>query len=110
MKNRKDGAGPNGEGDGARWLDIGGILVDIRKGLRELMVTVGLAAVMELLEADRTLLCGPRSRPQQERKASRYGYDHGKLVVGGRKISVRKPRIRSHEGGEIPLSGLEGAQ
>lgn len=100
MKKRGERADKNGS---VRWLDIGGILVDIRKGLRELMVTVGLAAVMELLEAERTALCGPRSRLQQERKASRYGYDAGKLVVGGRKISVRKPRVRSSAGKEIPL-------
>ncbi len=100
MKKRDERADNNGA---ARWLDIGGILVDIRKGLRELMVTVGLAAVMELLEVERTALCGPRSKLQQERKASRYGYDTGKLVVGGRKISVRKPRVRSSGGKEIPL-------
>jgi transposase-like protein len=100
MKKRNERADNNGT---ARWLDIGGILVDIRKGLRELMVRVGLAAVMELLEAERTTLCGPRSKLQQERKASRYGYDTGKLVVGGRKISVRKPRVRSSGGKEIPL-------
>lgn len=103
MKKRDNRADNNGGGGVARWLNIGGILVDIRKGLRELMVTVGLAAVLELLEADRTALCGPRSQLQQERKASRYGYDSGKLVVGGRKISVRKPRVRSPEGREMPL-------
>lgn len=103
MKKRWERADNNGGGSAARWLDIGGILIDIRKGLRELMITVGLAAVTELLEGERRALCGPRNQPQQERKASRYGYDTGKVVVGGRKISVRKPRVRSSGGGEIPL-------
>ncbi len=61
MKKRSERGDNNDGGNATRWLDIGGILVDIRKGLRELMVTAGLAAMMELLEVERTALCGPRS-------------------------------------------------
>ena len=37
------------------------------------------------------------------RRAYRHGHDEGCLVFGGRKIRVKKPRIRSVEGQEIEL-------
>ena len=57
-----------------------------------------------LLEADREALCGPLRRWQPDRQAYRHGYDEGQLVLGGRKVRVRKPRVRRAKGGaEIPL-------
>jgi transposase-like protein len=56
-----------------------------------------------MLEADREALCGPNRRWQPERDAYRYGYDEGWLVLGGRTVKVRRPRVRGVRGGEIEL-------
>ena len=67
--------------------------------LREVMVWFGMEAFAGMLEDDRTELCGQRHHPQVDRKAYRYGYDEGRVVLGGRKVTMRKPRVRSFPAG-----------
>jgi transposase-like protein len=57
----------------------------------------------EMLEEDRTALCGPRHQPNGDRRAYRHGHDEGRLVFGGRKIRVETPRVRSVAGDELEL-------
>lgn len=74
------------------------------------MVNFGLQAFSEMLEEDRTQLCGPKSRPPPGRAAYRYGYDQGRVVLGGRKLVVPKPRVRSVGGSELELPCWSRAQ
>ena len=78
--------------------------------LREVMVNFGLKAFTDMLEDDRTELCGPKNRPQAERAAYRHGYDEGRVVLGGRKVVLEKPRVRSVEGAELELPSWKRAQ
>jgi transposase-like protein len=55
-----------------------------------------------MLEDDRTAICGPRYQHQVERTASRAGTVPSEVVLGGRKVSIRRPRVRA-EGEEVPL-------
>ena len=57
-----------------------------------------------MLEQDREDLCGARYRQQPDRQATRYGFNHGTAVLGGRKVRLPKPRVRGMEGGEVPPS------
>jgi len=84
-----------------------GILMDSRKALRELVMSSGLAVFGQMLEDDRTGLCGPRHKPSPDRSAYRHGHDEGSLVFGGRKVRLRKPRVRSIDGEEIELPSWE---
>lgn len=78
--------------------------------LREVMVEFGLRAFGEMLEEDRTQLCGPKHQPEPQRRAYRYGSDQGRVVLGGRKIAMSKPRVRSVDGEEIELPCWQRAQ
>ena len=69
-------------------------VLDTRLALRDFLLAAGLREFRELLEEDRTLLCGPKGRFQSERVAYRHGHDEGVLVLGGRKVRVPKPRAR----------------
>jgi transposase-like protein len=80
-----------------------GVIVALKDGLRELVVSAGMQVVEALLEDDREKLCGPKKKQQIDREAYRYGYDQGQLVMGGRKVSVAKPRVRRVAGGEVTL-------
>ncbi len=80
-----------------------GVILDARTALRELVLTAGLEVFTEMLEDDRATICGPKHQPMPDRRAYRHGHDEGRLVFGGRKIRVKKPRIRSIEGEEIEL-------
>ena len=82
---------------------MGTPVLDPRQSLLQMVLATGFEEVAARLEADREELCGPPRRWQPERQAYRYGYDQGQLVLGGRKVRVRKPRVRGAEGGEIPL-------
>jgi len=79
------------------------LLLEGRQALRELVLANGLRVFGEMLEEDRTLLCGPRHQPSAERSAYRHGHDEGQLVFGGRKIRLQKPRVRSVAGEEMEL-------
>jgi len=84
--------------------------LDARIALREVMVKFGLKAFGEMLEDDRTEVCGPKSLPQGCRRAYRHGHDVGKVVLGGRKVVVSKPRVRSVAGKELELPSWRRAQ
>jgi hypothetical protein len=83
-----------------RRVRLGTVLVRAKQALREVMLSAGTDVLMAMLEDDRTALCGPKHSQWEQRKNHRHGYDTGPLVLGGRKVAVRKPRVRSIEGGE----------
>jgi transposase-like protein len=59
-----------------------------------------------MLEADRTAVCGPRYQHQAERPASRAGTVTSEVVLGGRKVQIRRPRVRA-DGHEVALPTFE---
>lgn len=59
-------------------------VLDPRTALREFLLAAGMQALVDELEADRTMLCGPKGRFQDDRHAYRHGRDLGQLVLGGR--------------------------
>ncbi|MCI0410105.1 MAG: IS256 family transposase [Acidobacteria bacterium] len=86
-----------------RRVQLGSVLVRAKQALREVMLSAGTDVLMAMLEEDRAALCGPKHKQSAERENYRYGYDTGPLVLGGRKVAVRKPRVRSIEGDEVEL-------
>lgn len=71
--------------------------------LNEFVVAAGMTALGALLEQDRDALCGPRYRHDEERTNTRSGKTRGTLVLGGRKVVVDRPRVRSMDGAEVAL-------
>jgi hypothetical protein len=59
-----------------------------------------------MLEADREALCGPRYA-HSGHGAHRAGHAPGELAMGGRRVEVKRPRVRSVEGRELPLPTWE---
>jgi putative transposase len=81
-------------------------MIDARATLHEAVVHAGMAMLAAMLEDDRAKLCGPRYIHDARRFATRAGYTNGELALGGRRVSVRKPRVRNAEG-EVPLPTWE---
>jgi transposase-like protein len=75
----------------------------VREGLLALSVGVGLKVLDELLADELLALVGPKGKHDPERTATRHGSRPGQVVLGGRKVRVRRPRARSLEGRELPL-------
>jgi len=86
-----------------RRVDLLGLLVDARMNLLQLSVNTGLETLKLMLEEDRNRFCGRKGYPDPARQATRYGFDDGSVVLGGRRVTVRKPRVRSMAGEEVPL-------
>jgi transposase-like protein len=67
----------------------------VREGLLALAVGAGLQ-VMQVMMADSvTALCGPKGRHDADRSAVRHGSENGSVTLGGRRVPVRRPRVRS---------------
>jgi len=78
-----------------RHLPLVDLLVDTRAELMELAVASGLKVLNAMLEEDRTAICGPRYQHQIARKATRAGTVSSEVVLGGRKVQIRRPRVRA---------------
>jgi putative transposase len=75
-----------------------------REGLLALAVGTGLGVLGSLLDADVERLAGPKGRHNPGRAAVRHGTQPGKVTLGGRRVRVDRPRVRSADGtAELPL-------
>jgi putative transposase len=81
---------------------------ELREGLLALAVGTGLQVMDAILEESVTALCGPRGRHDPARTAVRHGHEDGSVALGGRKVPVRRPRVRSANGsGEVAVPAYE---
>jgi putative transposase len=85
-----------------RHLPLVDLLVDTRAELMELAINSGLQVLHTMLEEDRTAICGRRYQHQADRTASRTGTVPSEVVLGGRKVAIRRPRVR-RDGAEVLL-------
>jgi putative transposase len=75
-----------------------------REGLLALAMGTGLGVLASLLEADVDRLAGPKGRHNPDRAAVRHGTQPGKVTLGGRRVRVDRPRVRSADGArELPV-------
>jgi transposase-like protein len=75
-----------------------------REGLLALAVGTGLQVLQVLLEEDVARLVGPKGRHDPDRAAVRHGTEPGKVTLGGRRVRVRRPRVRTADGtGELEV-------
>src|SRR3954469_17224071 len=85
-----------------RHLPLVDLLVDTKTELLGLAVRSGLKVFTAMLEEDRTALCGPRYAHEPDRPASRAGTTRSEVVLGGRKVTIQRPRVRTAVG-EVAL-------
>jgi putative transposase len=90
-----------------RSLQLPEIMVGAHYALHEVVVEVGQQVLLSMLEQDRDQLCGAKGRWNPDRSARRHGRESGHVVLGGRKISVNKPRVRTIAGEEVRLPTWE---
>jgi putative transposase len=79
----------------------------LRKGVKELICQVGLQIMDVVMQEEVRALVGERSQPQVERKANRWGSEHGYCIVMGQKVPIERPRVRTVENREVKLGSYE---
>ena len=86
---------------------LGELVGAAREGLLALSVGVGLGVVHELMEAEVTEVVGPKGRRDPDRVATRHGHEDGAMTLGGRRVAVSRPRMRTADDEhELPVQSV----
>jgi transposase-like protein len=84
------------------------IAESVREGLLAVAVGAGLQVMAALMAESVTALAGPKGRHDVDRTAVRHGHGPGSVTLGGRRVPVRRPRVRAADGsGELPVPAYE---
>jgi len=75
----------------------------IESSFFELCIDSGQQVLQAMMEQDREDLCGPRWKRDADRRAGRAGTTKSEVTLGGRRIRVSRPRVRSKAGEERVL-------
>jgi putative transposase len=79
---------------------LGELVGAAKEGLLALSVGVGLGVLAELMEEEVDEVVGPKGRHDPARAAVRHGHEAGEVTLGGRRVSVERPRVRSADGAQ----------
>src|SRR5215218_3587216 len=87
---------------------LGELVGAAREGLLALSVGVGLGVVHELMELEVIEVVGPKGKHNPDRVARRHGHEDGSMTLGGRRVPVRRPRVRTADDArELPVQSYE---
>jgi transposase-like protein len=88
--------------------EIGLAMTDIagaaREGLMAMSVAAGMAVMQAMFEAEIAGVAGPKGKHDPGRAAVRHGQGRGSVTLGGRRVAVDRPRARTVDGHEVPLT------
>jgi hypothetical protein len=71
-------------------------------------VSVGLGVVHSLMEAEVEEVVGPKGKWNRDRTAKRHGHERGSMTLGGRRVEVSRPRMRTvDDEHELPVQIYE---
>ncbi len=87
---------------------MGNLAETVREGLLAMAVGAGLQVMQVMMQDSVTALCGPKGRHDVDRSAVRHGREDGSVTLGGRRVPVRRPRVRSADGtAEVSVPAYE---
>ncbi len=79
-------------------LPLLGAFSNIENSFFDLCINAGRQVLDAMMEQDREELCGPRWKRDADRSAGRSGTTQSEVTLGGRRIPITRPRVRSKEG------------
>jgi putative transposase len=89
-------------------LRLGEIAEAAKEGLLAFAAAAGLAVVHEVMEHEVSEVVGPRGRHDADRAAKRHGRTSGEVTLGGRRVPVSRPRVRTaDDGAEVALASYQ---
>lgn len=89
-------------------IAVGELAGELEEGLLALAVGAGLQVLGALMETEVTGIAGAKGRWNPDRAAVRHGGDAGEVTLGGRRVPIRRPRVRTADRSEeIPLKSYE---
>ena len=82
----------------------------VRSGMMEFVMQAGIESILELIEEEITGLCGERYRNIVGRTCYRWGAAETAMVMAGKKVMVKRGRVRQLDGQEIQLKSIAALQ
>jgi transposase-like protein len=87
---------------------LGELVGAAREGLLALSVGLGLTVVHQLMESEVDEVVGPKYKHNRDRVAKRHGHERGSMTLGGRRVEVSRPRMRTvDDEHELPVQSYE---
>jgi len=83
---------------------------DVDSSFERFCLTAGIEAIEQMLGEDAERIAGARHGRGAGRLGHRWGRTQGKIGFHGGKVTVRRPRVRSFDGGEMTLPSWTAAQ
>jgi len=90
-------------------LPVQGVLQDVKHAFYGLCIQAGREVLAQMFEADRVALCGAKNVPDPSRHAVRGGSTSSRVVLGGQRIAIKRPRVRAIDEGELGLPSFDWA-
>ena len=89
-------------------VSVAEIAGSAKEGLLALAVSTGLQVMTAMFDQDVGRLCGLEGMHNADRAGYRHGSEAGSVTLGGRRIPVARPRVRSADGsGELHLPSYD---
>ncbi len=82
------------------------VILQTKAEIEAISAQAGLKIIDCLLEQEIDQRCGPHG----QQSACRHGRQPGYVIFAGRKVSIRKPRLRAKGGRELPLKSYQAFQ
>ncbi|MGB9879952.1 MAG: IS256 family transposase [Anaerolineae bacterium] len=83
------------------------LMGSIKEGLLAMAVAVGLQVMQRMMEEEVDQIVGTKGKHNSARKTVRHGSEKRSVVLGGRKVVVDRPRVRTIDGREMRLETYE---
>ena len=84
-------------------ISLAEVVSGVSEEIERLAGEAGRRMMGAVLEAEVAALAGPKSRHDADRQVYRWGSQGGYAVLAGKKIPLRRPRVRDREGREVSL-------
>src|SRR5690242_7684797 len=91
-------------------LPMAEVWAEMQAQVEELTGQAGLQILRAILENEVTRRVGPPHRPNPSAGCVRWGKQPGYVVFAGQKVSLERPRVRTHEGQEVELDSYRQLQ
>jgi len=82
------------------------LIAGVREDVEAFAAELGLSIIQRVMDAE----IGQKVGQWGQRQTRRHGHQTGYVVYGGRKVSLERPRLRSREDKEVPLTSYQAFQ
>ena len=87
-------------------LPLSDVLSGVQESVEQLSIDTGLL-VKVLIDEEVEKRAGKKGKHDPDREARRHGHEEGYVVLGGKKVPIARPRVRSVDGEEVRLERYE---